>query len=78
MKYCQVLCPRQLDDKASEILKSIIQRYGIKILTNTGVKEITGDTKVEGILIDEKVELKCDMVIYSTGIKANKELAREY
>jgi len=68
------LMPRQLDHKASEILKVIIQGYGIEILTNTGVKEITGDTKVEGIIIDEKVELKCDMVIYSTGIKPNKDL----
>ena len=68
------LMPRQLDNKASEILKSTIQGYGIQILTNTGVKKITGNAKVEGILIDEKVELKCDMVIYSTGIKPNKEL----
>ena len=69
------LMPRQLDDKASKILKSIIEGYGIEILTNTGVKGITGNHKVEGILIDEKVELKCDMVIYSTGIKPNKEIA---
>ena len=68
------LMPRQLDDKASEILKSIIEGYSIEILTNTGVKGITGNNKVEGILIDNKVELKCDMVIYSTGIKPNKEL----
>ena len=38
------LMPRQLDDKASEILKSIIEGYGIEILTNTGVKGITGNT----------------------------------
>jgi len=68
------LMPRQLDDKASEILKSIIQGYGIQILTNTAVKKIAGNAKVEGILIDENVELKCDMVIYSTGIKPNMDL----
>jgi len=63
-----------LDDKASEILKSTIEGYGVEILTNTGVKAITGNNKVEGILIDNKVELKCDMVIHSIGIKPNKEL----
>ncbi|MCB2298466.1 FAD-dependent oxidoreductase [Clostridium tagluense] len=68
------LMPYQLDNKASEILKDIIQGYGIEILTNTGVVKITGDTKVASILIDKEVKLKCDMVIYSTGIKANKEL----
>ncbi|MEK6266800.1 MAG: FAD-dependent oxidoreductase [Clostridium sp.] len=68
------LMPRQLDHKASEILKNIVQSYGIEILTNTGVKKITGDARVTGILIDDEVELKCDTVIYSTGIKPNKEL----
>lgn len=68
------LMPRQLDHKASEILKNIVQSYGIEIFTNTGVKKITGDARVTGILIDDEVELKCDTVIYSTGIKPNKEL----
>jgi len=68
------LMPRQLDEKASEILKNIIQDCGIEILTNTGVNKIIGNTKVEGILIDEKMELKCDMVIYSIGIKPNLDL----
>ncbi|PRR81582.1 NAD(P)/FAD-dependent oxidoreductase [Clostridium vincentii] len=68
------LMPRQLDDRASEILKNIIQDYEIQILTNTGVKKIVGNSKVEGVLIDEKIELKCNMVIYSTGINPNKEL----
>ena len=68
------LMPRQLDNKASEILKDIIQDYGIEILTNTGVVKITGNGKVAGVLIDKEVELKCDMVIQSTGIKSNKEL----
>lgn len=74
---CEVLSrlmPNQLDDNASNMLKNIIQSYGIQILTNTAVKEVSGDAKVEGILIDEKVELKCDMVIYSTGIKSNIDL----
>lgn len=68
------LMPRQLDHKASEILKNIVQSYGIEILNNTNVKKITGDAKVAGILIDDEVELKCNMVVYSTGIKPNKEL----
>ncbi|MBU3092752.1 FAD-dependent oxidoreductase [Clostridium sp. CF011] len=68
------LMPLQLDNKASEILKDIMHGYGIEILTNTGVVKITGDAKVAGILIDKEVELKCNMIVYSTGIKPNKEL----
>lgn len=68
------LMPYQLDDKASDMLKNIIQSHGIQVLTSTTVNEILGDDKVEGIIIDEKIELKCDMVIYSTGIKTNIDL----
>lgn len=68
------LMPSQLDEDASYMLKDIIRSYGIQVLTNTAVKEILGDNKVEGILIDGNVELECDAVIYSTGIKPNIEL----
>jgi len=68
------LMPLQLDHKASEILKNIVQSYGIEVLNNTSVKKITGDAKVAGILTYDDAELKCDMVVYSTGIKPNKEL----
>lgn len=69
------LMPRQLDDKASEILKSKIHTCGIQILTNTAVDKIIGtDNKVEGILLKGNVELKCDIIIYSTGIKPNMDL----
>ncbi|KMT21166.1 NAD(P)/FAD-dependent oxidoreductase [Clostridium cylindrosporum] len=68
------LMPRELDDKASEILKKIIIDHGIQILTSSSVKQILGDSKVEGILVDEKSEIKGDIVIYSTGISPNIEL----
>ena len=74
VEFLSRLMPRQLDNKASEILKNKIQGCGIQILTNTTVNKITGNSKIDGVLIDGKVELKCDMVIYSTGIKPNKEL----
>ncbi|MCB2305923.1 FAD-dependent oxidoreductase [Clostridium estertheticum] len=75
VELCPRLMPRQLDDKASEILKSKIQACGIQILTNTCVNKIIGtDNKVEGILINEDVELKCDIVIHSIGIKPNMDL----
>ncbi|WP_152753227.1 NAD(P)/FAD-dependent oxidoreductase [Clostridium estertheticum] len=75
VELCPRLMPRQLDDKASEILKSKIQSCGIQILTNTCVNKIIGtDNKVEGILINEDVELKCDIVIHSIGIKPNVDL----
>jgi len=68
------IMPHQLDDKASLIVKNIIQGYDIQVLNNTAVKEILGNTKVEGILTDGNMELKSNMVIYSTGIKPNIDL----
>ncbi|SHJ45393.1 nitrite reductase (NADH) large subunit [Clostridium cavendishii DSM 21758] len=68
------LMPQLLDDNSSELLKKIIQDCGIQVVTSTKVKEIIGDTKVEGVLIDGKDKLECDIVIYSTGVKPNIEL----
>ncbi|MBC8059590.1 MAG: NAD(P)/FAD-dependent oxidoreductase [Clostridiaceae bacterium] len=65
----------QLDHEAGEILKIIIESYGLEILTNTTVKEIVASTGL-GVVIDEKIQLQCDMVIYSAGIKPNIELVK--
>lgn len=71
------LMPHQLDNKASEILRNKIESYGIEIKKNTKLKKILGDNKVSGILINDDEEIKCDLVIYSIGIKPNLELTEK-
>lgn len=64
----------QIDEEASQILKNTIEGYGIKVLTDKAVKKIVGDDSIEKIVIDENTEVKCDIAIYSTGIRPNINL----
>ena len=60
-----------LSDKAEVILKD----NGVKIQTNTTVKEITGTDKADGVLLDDGTKIAADVIILSMGYKPNTELA---
>ena len=66
--------PRLFDDYASSILREVMERQGIDILTENKVSEIIGDESVKGVVTDSN-ELPCDMVIMAAGVKPNTELA---
>jgi nitrite reductase (NADH) large subunit len=68
------LMPRQLDKKASEILKKAIEGFNIKVLLETQIEKITGENQVKGVITKDGNIINCDMVIYSVGIRANKAL----
>ncbi|MEW8955150.1 NAD(P)/FAD-dependent oxidoreductase [Clostridium sp.] len=68
------LMARQLDEKASLILKDKIEKSGVNLLLNTSVDEILGSQKVEGITVNKNKVLPCDSVIYSIGIVPNIEI----
>lgn len=68
------LMPRQLDKRASDILKKAIESFNIKLLLDTQITEITGKHKAEGVLTNNGENIDCDMVIYSVGIRPNKML----
>ncbi|MBU3142957.1 NAD(P)/FAD-dependent oxidoreductase [Clostridium sp. CF012] len=68
------LMPRQLDKRASEILKTSIESFKTKVLLNTQIVKILGENKVKGVETKEGKIIDSDMVIFSVGIRANKEL----
>ena len=68
------LMPRQLDKRASEILKTAIESFETKVLLNTQIVKILGENKVKGVETKEGRIIDSDMVIFSVGIRANKEL----
>jgi len=59
--------------KAEEVLKS----KGVNVVTNTGVKEIIGDKKVTGVLLDNGKKLEADAVILAMGYFPNTKLAKD-
>ncbi|HOO75481.1 MAG TPA: FAD-dependent oxidoreductase [Tepiditoga sp.] len=56
--------------------EKILSERGVNIKTSCGVKEILGETKVKGILLDSGEILEADAVILSLGYIPNTELAQ--
>lgn len=74
-EICNRLMPNQLDQKASQILLKILKNYNIDVLLDTQVESIQGDKQFE-CAAKNIGTIKCDMVIYSAGIKPNIEFLR--
>ena len=56
------LMSRQLDDRASFLLKKKIEAAGVNVYVNTSVDRIIGEKEVEGIIIGNETIL-CDSVL---------------
>lgn len=70
------LLPRQLDAQASAILKKKIEGMGIKVIVPAITKALHGDAKVENVELADGQMLPADLVLISTGVSANLELAK--
>jgi nitrite reductase (NADH) large subunit len=70
------LLPRQLDAEASAILKAKIEEMGIKVIVPAMTKALHGDGKVESVELGDGQVLPADLVLISTGVSANLELAK--
>jgi nitrite reductase (NADH) large subunit len=71
------LMERQLDGPAAELLKTLVERKGIKILLNANTARIAGETRVEGVELTDGRRIDADAVIFAAGIRPNTALAKE-
>ena len=62
-----------LDQDMAEYLEERLLKYDIKILKETSIKEILNN----GVILNNDIFLKTDMVILSIGVRPNVELAKE-
>jgi len=65
------------DPELSERAEAILKDRGVHLKTNVGVKEILGDKKVSGVLLNNGEILEADGVILSTGYQPNVSLAEK-
>ena len=70
------LMNRQLDAKAAKHLSARVNALGIRVITNSGVRHILGEGRVEGVITRDKEKINCDTVLLCAGIKPNIEIAR--
>ncbi|HCC56919.1 MAG TPA: nitrite reductase large subunit, partial [Solibacterales bacterium] len=65
----------QLDPGAGAILKAGMEKLGITSHLNMNTTAVLGADRVLGVRFSDDVELECDMVVISAGIKPNWEIA---
>ncbi|MDX9941714.1 MAG: FAD-dependent oxidoreductase [Bacteroidales bacterium] len=63
------------DEQLSSRIEELIIKRGVKVRTNSGVTEVIGSTKVEGIKLENGEVMETDAVILSMGYKPSTELA---
>jgi len=71
------LMERQLDVSAGALLKSLVEKKGIKVLLNANTARILGEGRVEGVELNDGQRIEADGVILAAGIRPNIALAKE-
>lgn len=68
---------RQLDEKASQMLKTSIEQKGIRILTEANTEELMGENgHVTQVRLKDGSILDADLVVFAVGIRPNMALAQ--
>jgi len=66
-----------IDDEASNIIKTHLENFGIKIVLGDGIQSLLGKQKLVGARLKSGKLLSCDTAILATGISPNVSLARK-
>lgn len=70
------LMERQLDHQAALMLKSELERQGIKFKMGAQTAELLGDKRVSGLRFADGTELEAEFVVMAVGIKPNIAVAK--
>jgi nitrite reductase (NADH) large subunit len=70
------LMERQLDAPAAALLKTLVERKGVRILLNANTARIHGLDAVESVELADGRMLAADAVIFAAGIRPNAALAK--
>jgi nitrite reductase (NADH) large subunit len=71
------LMERQLDAPAAGLLKTLVERKGIKVLLNANTARLHGATRVDGVELTDGRRIEADAVIFAAGIRPNVALAKD-
>ncbi len=70
------LMERQLDARASAMLKRAVEARGIAVHLNADTAAIRGERQAEAVMLKDGQELPADLVVVAAGIRPNVDLAR--
>lgn len=75
LEAAPVLMAGKIDQETAKMLIDIGAKKGISIRTGVQIAEISGTDHVDGVLLADGTKAPADLVIVSTGVRANIELA---
>jgi NAD(P)H-nitrite reductase large subunit len=64
-----------LDQQASLLVEEVLKQACVEIITGHTVIEITGREMVEGVVLDNREAMPCDLVVVAIGVSPRSELA---
>jgi nitrite reductase (NADH) large subunit len=70
------LMERQLDPRASAMLKEAVETKGIAVRLNADTGGIVGDSRVQAVTFADGTQIEADLVVVAAGIRPNIDLAR--
>jgi NADPH-dependent 2,4-dienoyl-CoA reductase/sulfur reductase-like enzyme len=65
------------DEEFAIEAEAILAGRGVEICTGNGIKEITGDGKVSGVVLGSGADLQADAVVLAMGYRPNTALAKD-
>jgi nitrite reductase (NADH) large subunit len=71
------LMERQLDAPAADLLKTLVERKGIKVLLKANTARLHGTIRVDGIELTDGRRIEADAVIFAAGVRPNVALAKD-
>src|ERR1700760_1778679 len=71
------LMERQLDAPAADLLKTLVERKGVKVLLKANTARIHGSTKVESVELADGQMIAAEAVVFAAGIRPNISLAKD-
>lgn len=71
------LMSRQLDSEASDIILKAAQSQGVVMKLGASVESIEGESSVTGVRLSDGEIIAADVVIISSGVRANVEIAKQ-
>ncbi|WP_455235188.1 FAD-dependent oxidoreductase [Thiogranum longum] len=77
IEHSNRLMAQQLDPAAAELLHEHLSTLNIRVMLESSVKRVLGDTEITGLLLRSGRQVECDTLVIATGIQANLGLARD-
>jgi NAD(P)H-nitrite reductase large subunit len=66
------------DSTTSEMMKKILEKRGVEVVTKNTADEIIGNgPKVGGVVLRDGTRINCEMVVFAIGVSPNIELVKD-